>query len=66
MSGRPTGAVGPTERTPQQGLGDTGDVGIVFLERIGGRHRYDVHPRRALSRPLESHRTVRDLLSRVR
>ena len=59
-------AVGITERAVQHILGDLETAGVISRQRIGRRNRYDVHPDRALRHPLESHRTVRDLLSTVR
>lgn len=59
-------AVGITERAVQHILDDLEAAGVVTRERVGRRNRYEVHPDRALRHPLESHRTVRDLLGVIR
>lgn len=59
-------AVGITERAVQHILDDLEEAGIVSRERQGRRNRYELHQDRTLRHPLESHRTVRDLLEMVR
>ena len=58
-------AVGMTERAVQHILDDLEDVGIVSRERVGRRNRYELHRDQKLRHPLESHRTVRDLLEMI-
>lgn len=58
-------AVGITERAVQRILGELEDAGILQREREGRRNRYRVLPDRPLRHPIESHRTVRDLLDMV-
>ncbi|BAM05312.1 winged helix-turn-helix domain-containing protein [Phycisphaera mikurensis] len=54
-----------TERAVQKILADLVAVGVLTREREGRRNRYEVHPERSLRHPVESHRTVADLIAMV-
>jgi DNA-binding MarR family transcriptional regulator len=57
--------VGITERAVQRILGDLETEGLVTRERQGRRNHYVLHLDHPLRHPLESHRTVRQLVDLV-
>lgn len=58
--------VGITERAVQRILGELESAGAITRERSGRRNNYHVNPALPLRHPLESHRTIGDLLDAVR
>lgn len=58
--------VGITERAVQRILGELEEAGVVHRERRGRRNHYEVDGECPLRHPLESHRTVGDLLALLR
>jgi DNA-binding transcriptional ArsR family regulator len=58
-------AVGITERTVLQILADLEDGGAILRQRVGRRTHYEIDTSAALRHPLESHRTVGDLVALV-
>lgn len=54
--------VGITERAVQMIVHDLEEAGVLSHRREGRRNVYTVYPDHALRHPVESHRTVRDLL----
>jgi DNA-binding Lrp family transcriptional regulator len=54
--------VGITERAVQSIVADLEAGGIITRQREGRRNRYEIHVDLPLRHPVESHRTVRDLL----
>ncbi|MEM9479684.1 MAG: winged helix-turn-helix domain-containing protein [Verrucomicrobiota bacterium] len=58
--------VGITERSVQRILSDLEESGVVTRFRDGRRNRYEVNKRFQLRHPLESKRTVADLLKAVK
>ncbi len=57
--------VGITERAVQRIVSELENEGVLTRIRDGRRNRYQIHPERPLRHPVESHRTVGDLLSLV-
>jgi DNA-binding Lrp family transcriptional regulator len=57
--------VGITERAVQRIVSELEEAGILKREREGRRNRYMLNGQVALRHPLESHRTVGDLLALV-
>lgn len=57
--------VGITERAVQKILADLEQAGVVTRRREGRRNRYSIHRDRPLRHPVESHRSVGDLLGMV-
>ena len=57
--------VGITERAVQKILADLEAEGLVEREREGRRNRYALHLDRPLRHPVESHRSVRELIDLV-
>ena len=57
--------VGITERRVAAIIAELEEAGIVSRERIGRRNTYTVNRRAKLRHPVESHRTVGDLLKAV-
>lgn len=57
--------VGITERAVQSIVTDLEAGGVLTRIREGRRNRYTIHPRRPLRHPVESHRSVADLLAMV-
>jgi DNA-binding transcriptional ArsR family regulator len=55
-------AVGITERAVQGIVADLEAAGVLTRTRDGRRNRYTLHPDRPLRHPLESHRTIGDVL----
>jgi DNA-binding transcriptional ArsR family regulator len=55
-------AVGITERAVQRIMGELEEGGIITRSRDGRRNRYSINPNRCLRHPLESERTVGELL----
>ena len=58
-------SVGITERAVQKILADLEHGGLLTRERVGRRNRYALHLDRPLRHPLESHRSVRELVELV-
>jgi DNA-binding MarR family transcriptional regulator len=54
--------VGITERAVQKILADLEADGLLTRERDGRRNRYRLHLGQPLRHPIESHRTVRELI----
>lgn len=54
--------VGITERAVQMIVHDLEEAGVLSHRREGRRNVYTVYPDHPLRHPVESHRTVRDLL----
>jgi DNA-binding transcriptional ArsR family regulator len=54
-----------TERAVQRIVSDLEEAGILTRIRDGRRNRYEVHADKPLRHPVESHRTVQDLLAMV-
>ncbi|MEM6553780.1 MAG: winged helix-turn-helix domain-containing protein [Planctomycetota bacterium] len=57
--------VGITERAVQKILADLEAGGVISREKVGRRNHYAVHADRPLRHPVESHRTVADLIAMV-
>lgn len=57
--------VGITERAVQRIIQDLEEEGFIRRERVGRRNRYDVILDMALRHPIESHRTIGDLLQLI-
>ena len=57
--------VGITERAVQRIVSELEEEGVLTRIRDGRRNRYVIHRERPLRHPVESHRTVGDLLSLV-
>ena len=55
-------AVGLTERAVQRIIGELSEDGVLAVEKLGRRNRYRINAKYHLRHPLESHRTVKDLL----
>lgn len=55
--------VGITERAVQRIVTDLENAGILTRMREGRRNRYQIHAGRHLRHPVESHRTINDLLA---
>jgi predicted ArsR family transcriptional regulator len=58
--------VGITERAALRILGELQSAGIVTAEKMGRRNKYTVHLDRNLRHPLESHKTLGDLMTFIR
>jgi len=58
--------VGITERAVQKIVRDLQDGGLLSVSKRGRRNRYHINTRKALRHPLESHRTVGNLVSLMR
>lgn len=54
--------VGITERAVQRIVQDLVEGGFIAIERIGRRNHYRVLKKQPLRHPIESHRTIGDLL----
>lgn len=59
------GRVGITERAVQRIVADLAAAGILSWRKFGRQNVYTVHADRPLRHPVESHRTVADLLDMV-
>lgn len=57
--------VGITERAVQMILADLEEAGIVSRKREGRRNRYTIHANKPLRHPVESHRSVAELLGLI-
>ncbi|MGL4550991.1 MAG: helix-turn-helix transcriptional regulator [Gemmataceae bacterium] len=57
--------VGITERAVQRIVADLVEGGFLTRERAGRRNRYQLHPTLPLRHPIESHRTVGDLMGLI-
>lgn len=55
--------VGITERAVQKIVADLSQDGFLEVERFGRRNRYKILRDKALRHPVESHKTVGDLIS---
>ena len=58
--------IGITERAVQRILTELEEAGIVERERVGRRNRYTLNLDVPLRHPLESHRTIGDVLKLLR
>lgn len=54
-----------TERAVQKIVAELEAAGVLTRHRDGRRNRYEVHPEKPLRHPVESHRTVADLIRMV-
>ena len=59
------GRVGITERAVQKIIVDLEDAGIITREKEGRRNHYVISADRPLRHPVESHRTVAQLLEMI-
>jgi len=57
--------VGITERAVQRIIRELEEEGIVQREKIGRKNRYRILPDKPLRHPIESHRTIGDLLELI-
>lgn len=57
--------VGITERAVQRIVADLDAAGYLTRERVGRSNVYRVHGQKPLRHPIESHRTVADLIALV-
>lgn len=57
--------VGITERAVQRIVAELVDAGVLLREREGRGNRYEVAKRASLRHPIESHRTVGDLVGLI-
>lgn len=57
--------VGITERAAQRIVGHLEDAGVLSKERQGRRNHYQIDLEQPLRHPLESHRTIGDMLHMV-
>lgn len=57
--------VGITERAVQRIIADLEDEGFIEREKIGRQNHYRILNDRPLRHPVESHRTIGDLLAMV-
>ena len=57
--------VGITERATQRIVGHLEDAGVLIKERHGRRNRYTIDLDQPLRHPLESHRTIGNMLQMV-
>jgi len=55
--------VGITERAVQRIIAELEEAGILERERIGRQNTYRINSKQHLRHPIESHRTIADLLS---
>lgn len=58
--------VGITERAVQRIIHDLEEAGFIERERVGRRNRYRVLRDESLRHPIESHRSIGDLLELMR
>jgi DNA-binding transcriptional ArsR family regulator len=58
-------AIGITERAVQRIIADLEGGGFVEREKIGRQNRYQISREQPLRHPIESHRTIGDLLSMI-
>ncbi|MCG6156576.1 winged helix-turn-helix transcriptional regulator [Rubinisphaera sp. ICM_H10] len=57
--------VGITERAVQRIVQDLEDEGFLKREKVGRKNHYEIITDQPLRHPLESHRTIGDLLSLI-
>ncbi len=57
--------VGITERAVQKIVADLEAGGVITRQRVGRRNRYELHTQAQLRHPIESHRTIGDLIGLV-
>lgn len=57
--------VGITERAVQRIIADLERDGFLEREKVGRRNAYRISPDRSLRHPIESHRSIRDLIEMV-
>jgi DNA-binding Lrp family transcriptional regulator len=60
------GQVGITERSVQRIIVELEEAGYLRHERVGRRNHYLVDPQQPLRHPLDSHRTVGELMAALR
>ncbi len=58
--------VGITERAVFRIVADLEDAGVLTRHKEGRRNSYEVHGEQPLRHPIESHKTVEDLLDLLR
>ena len=58
--------VGITERAVQRIIADLEEGGFIQRERFGRQNRYRISTTQTLRHPIESHRTIGELLSMIR
>ena len=58
-------AVGITERAVQRIIHDLEEGGFIQRERVGRQNRYRIKKNQSLRHPIESHRTIGELLSLI-
>jgi DNA-binding transcriptional regulator PaaX len=59
------GDVGITERATQRIVAHLEEAGVLTKQRRGRRNHYSIDQRQPLPHPLESHRTIGDMLSMI-
>lgn len=59
------GDVGITERAVQRIVADLEEAGVLKRQRRGRQNRYTINRRAPLRHPIESHRTVADLIDLI-
>jgi len=57
--------VGITERAAQRIVGHLEDAGVLTKDRHGRRNHYSIDEERPLRHPLESHRTIGDMIHMI-
>lgn len=57
--------VGITERAVQRIVADLESAGVLVRSKVGRRNRYTIHGEVRLRHPIESHRSVGDLIELV-
>ena len=57
--------VGITERAVQRIIADLEQAGFIEREKVGRRNRYRIRTNLALRHPIESHRTIGDLVGLI-
>jgi DNA-binding transcriptional regulator PaaX len=57
--------VGITERAVQRIIADLERDGFLEREKVGRRNAYRIRADRSLRHPIESHRSIRDLIEMV-
>ncbi|MEM9646278.1 MAG: winged helix-turn-helix domain-containing protein [Planctomycetota bacterium] len=57
--------VGITERAVQRIVQDLEEGGFIRREKVGRTNRYEILPKSRLRHPIESHRTIGELLQMI-
>ena len=57
--------VGITERAVQKIVSELTTAGVLSTTKVGRRNHYTLHTRQPLRHPVESHRTIQDLIKMV-